>query len=227
MATGVDLSAYNSVENAADFADLRAALGIDQWNVYGASYGTELALTFVRLHPEGIRTVTLDGIVPNDAITPGAFWLSAQEGSNSLFRACAAQPSCESRYPQIGSTFKRLVRELEADPITTRVKVNGQTWKVVLDGGTLVNWFVRIESNVEDDRSHLLGLGQRELERKRVARLVAGSGGSARPMYQRTFEDGEPARPRGDDDRGLLRRRRRWFRRPSPPPTRNCRREGR
>jgi pimeloyl-ACP methyl ester carboxylesterase len=37
-ATGADLSAYNSTENAADFADLRKVLGFTTWNVYGTSY---------------------------------------------------------------------------------------------------------------------------------------------------------------------------------------------
>ena len=41
---GWDLSAYNTTENAADVADLRVALGIDQWNIYGVSYGSDLAL---------------------------------------------------------------------------------------------------------------------------------------------------------------------------------------
>ncbi|MGE7384263.1 alpha/beta hydrolase [Streptomyces sp. NPDC004126] len=50
--TGADLSAYNTTENAADVADLRTALGVDQWNVYGASYGTDLALTLMREHPQ-------------------------------------------------------------------------------------------------------------------------------------------------------------------------------
>jgi pimeloyl-ACP methyl ester carboxylesterase len=37
-ATGADLSAYNSTENAADFADLRNVLGLTTWNVYGTSW---------------------------------------------------------------------------------------------------------------------------------------------------------------------------------------------
>jgi pimeloyl-ACP methyl ester carboxylesterase len=39
----VDLAPYNTRENAADIADLRVALGIKEWNVYGVSYGTDLA----------------------------------------------------------------------------------------------------------------------------------------------------------------------------------------
>jgi pimeloyl-ACP methyl ester carboxylesterase len=37
---GWDVSAYNTRENAADVADLRVALGIPSWNIYGVSYGT-------------------------------------------------------------------------------------------------------------------------------------------------------------------------------------------
>ena len=63
-ATGVDLAAYNSTENAADIADLKVALGIDNWNVYGVSYGSRLALIVLRNHPQGIRSVVLDSVSP-------------------------------------------------------------------------------------------------------------------------------------------------------------------
>jgi pimeloyl-ACP methyl ester carboxylesterase len=52
VAAGVDLAAYNSTENAADIADLRVALGIDTWNVYGVSYGSKLALILLRDYPQ-------------------------------------------------------------------------------------------------------------------------------------------------------------------------------
>lgn len=34
---GINLQAYNSAENAADVADLRVALGYEEWNLYGVS----------------------------------------------------------------------------------------------------------------------------------------------------------------------------------------------
>ncbi|MDT7653290.1 MAG: hypothetical protein QOI36_4696, partial [Pseudonocardiales bacterium] len=43
-----DLAAYNTRENVADIADLRVALGIKEWNVYGVSYGTDLAQQLLR-----------------------------------------------------------------------------------------------------------------------------------------------------------------------------------
>lgn len=48
VAEGWDLAAYDSTQNAADVADLRVAMGIDEWNVYGVSYGTDLALQTLR-----------------------------------------------------------------------------------------------------------------------------------------------------------------------------------
>ena len=63
-ANGVDLASYNSTENAADIADLRVALGIDSWSVYGVSYGSRLALIVLRDHPQGIRSVVLDSVSP-------------------------------------------------------------------------------------------------------------------------------------------------------------------
>ncbi|MER6737372.1 alpha/beta fold hydrolase [Streptomyces puniciscabiei] len=139
---GVRLAAYNGTESAADYADLRLALGLKQWNVFGISYGTDLALTYLRQHPEGVRSVGIDGILPPSRAGSALTWSSARQGFDGLFKACAAQPACERRYPHLPATFDRLVRELEARPVTTTVTVPGRPApvKVVLDGGALVNW---------------------------------------------------------------------------------------
>lgn len=139
---GADLAAYDSTESAADYADLRVALGIDRWNVFGISYGTDLALIYLREHPEGVRSVGLDGVLPPSTAGPALTWTSARQGFDGVFQACARQPACARRYPNLSATFDRLVRELEARPVTTTVKVPGheEPVKVVLDGGALVTW---------------------------------------------------------------------------------------
>lgn len=144
LAMGVDLSAYNTTENAADFADLRRALGYAQWNVFGVSYGTDLALVLMRTHPEGIRSVVLDSTVPPDRVTFPAFWPNARDGFQNLFRACFAQVRCRTSYPRLEDTFTRLVRTLEARPTSAIVKGSpglGLT-KVEIDGGAVANWLV-------------------------------------------------------------------------------------
>ncbi len=139
---GADLSAYNGTESAADYADLRVALGIEQWNVFGISYGTDLALQYMRLHPAGIRSVGIDGVLPPSLAGGAVTWRAAREGFDGMFEACAEQPACNSRYPDLKGTFERLVVELEARPVTTTVTVPGhpEPVEVVLDGGVLVTW---------------------------------------------------------------------------------------
>ncbi|SOB86191.1 alpha/beta hydrolase [Streptomyces sp. 1331.2] len=143
-ADGTDLDAYNTTENAADFADLRRALGIERWNVYGYSYGTELALTYLRLHPEGIRSVAIDSVVPPDIVSLPWTWDSAREGIGAVLAACAAQPVCGRRFPDLPETLTEQTRRLEAHPLrlTAQPPSGGDPVEVVLDGGALVNLLV-------------------------------------------------------------------------------------
>ena len=143
-AEGIDLSGYNTTENAADFADLRHVLGIETWNVYGYSYGTDLALSYLRDHPEGIRTVTIDSVVPPDIVGLTWTWGSAREGLTTIFEACAADPACGRRYPDLMPTLTRVVKDLEAKPLVADVAPaeGAAPVKVILDGGTLVNLLV-------------------------------------------------------------------------------------
>ena len=141
LATGAHLSSYNTRENAADFADLRSALGIAEWNVLGVSYGTDLTQAYVRDHPEGIRSVVLDSVVPVSMILPD-YWGSTRDGFDNLFANCSAEASCDEAYPHLERTFTRLVNQLEVTPRTTTVRdpATGENVKVVLDGGALVDW---------------------------------------------------------------------------------------
>jgi pimeloyl-ACP methyl ester carboxylesterase len=139
-ATGAGLSAYNSTESAADFADLRKVLGIASWNVYGTSYGSYLAQTLMRDHPEDICSVVLDSVLPTTYTVP-ANWQNARYGFDNLFQACAAETACNA-HPRLEETFTGLVNKLEAEPLTTTVSdpATGEDLKVVLDGGALIDW---------------------------------------------------------------------------------------
>ncbi|WP_328764372.1 alpha/beta fold hydrolase [Streptomyces sp. NBC_00272] len=144
VADGVDLAAYNTTENAADFADLRTALGIEQWNVYGYSYGTNLALTYLREHPQGIRAVALDSLTPPALTVLPVTWSSVRQGIDAIVGACAAEPRCKSRYPDVARTLTEQVRKLEAHPLVlnARPPQGGDPVKVDLDGGALLNVLV-------------------------------------------------------------------------------------
>jgi pimeloyl-ACP methyl ester carboxylesterase len=94
-AAGAELSAYNSTESAADFADLRKVFGFNTWNIYGTSYGSYLAQTLMRDHPEGIRSVILDSVLPT-TYNVAANRQNARDGFDNIFKACAAEPACNA-----------------------------------------------------------------------------------------------------------------------------------
>ncbi|MFI1281466.1 alpha/beta fold hydrolase [Streptomyces sp. NPDC020858] len=176
VAEGIDLSAYNTTENAADFADLRKALKLRQWNVYGYSYGSNLALTYLRLHPEGIRAFAIDSITPPRDVTLPWTWGSTAEGIRNIFEACAAEPACKDRYPDLPRTLTEQVRKLEAQPLTLDVvpPSGGKPVKVVLDGGALLDLIVAFNPRPKDLPAALDELAEGNPERFAKAR-AAGS----------------------------------------------------
>ncbi len=121
-AAGADLDGYDTIHNAADLADLRVALGIDEWNLRGISYGSALAIETMRSHPEGIRSVLLDSIVPPDApfgaVGRGE---SALRAFGELYDACAADEACATTYGDLEALFTQAAERLDADPHETMV----------------------------------------------------------------------------------------------------------
>jgi pimeloyl-ACP methyl ester carboxylesterase len=142
---GYDLSAYNTTENAADIADLRTALKIDQWNIYGVSYGSDLALQLLRDHPEGIRSVVVDSLLPPQTNALTQWWPNAAEGLRAIFDACAAQQGCAAAYPVLSQEFTTAVQRLAKAPLSVEVPPSGAQpgRRVVIDGYRLANLVVQ------------------------------------------------------------------------------------
>lgn len=80
---GVDVNMYNNYHSAKDLRDLRRALGIEQWNVYGQSYGTMLALELMRQEPWRLRSAILDSSLP--PYSQGGLTLDAVADVKSAF----------------------------------------------------------------------------------------------------------------------------------------------
>ncbi|MET0863421.1 MAG: alpha/beta hydrolase [Nakamurella sp.] len=135
VASGVDLASYNSTENAADLADLRVALGISNWSVYGVSYGTRLALTLLRDHPEGIKSLVLDSVSPPVNNIADTWWSAPASSFKAIFAACAAQPTCAAAYPNLAADFTDTVNRLDATPLVVQTQdSSGAPITVNIDG---------------------------------------------------------------------------------------------
>lgn len=113
----VDLPAYNSAASAADIADLRAALGVAEWNLLGISYGTRLALTVMRDYPAGVRSVILDSTYPPQVDAWEEDAPNAYRSFRVLFDDCAADAACRAAYPDLERRFLALVERWNADPV--------------------------------------------------------------------------------------------------------------
>jgi pimeloyl-ACP methyl ester carboxylesterase len=120
-AEGINLSAYNSAATAADVEDLRIALGYDQWNLYGISYGTKLALTVMRDYPDGVRSVILDSVLPLQVDLQTTIIPNFEISLDLVFERCAADPACAQAYPDAKANYYKLVDMLDASPLTYNV----------------------------------------------------------------------------------------------------------
>lgn len=139
-AEGINLSAYNSVENAADVAALREALGYDEYNLYGVSYGSLLAQHVMRDHPEGLRSVILDAVAPTSINFVPDIAANTQRSLDLLFATCEADPACSASHPDLEEELFTLVEELNEEPVTMTVRdpVADQTYEAVLNGDVLL-----------------------------------------------------------------------------------------
>ncbi len=143
---GVNLSAYNSLENAADVEAIRAALGYDQINFYGVSYGTLLALHLMRHHPEHLRSVIIDGVVPTHLNFITQVAQAKERIFSQMFQSCANDPTCQANYPQLEAQFFTLVERLNDQPasVTLTDPDSGESVAARLDGDGLIDLMFQI-----------------------------------------------------------------------------------
>lgn len=123
---GVDLTAYNTVQNARDVTLLVKALRVPRVNLYGFSYGTRLALDVMRLIPGSLRAVILDSPLPDTVDYHGADDVENFESVlHDLLRRCQADETCDAAFPDAPQRFlrvlsgyarKRLLVEILVDP---------------------------------------------------------------------------------------------------------------
>ena len=116
-ASGVDLDGYTSEASADDIEDLRRALGYAKWNLYGLSYGTRLALTVLRRHPSGVRSVVLDSVLPPEVNFDEVASSNLLRALNAVFDGCASDRECGTAHPGLRRGFADLVAAADRQPL--------------------------------------------------------------------------------------------------------------
>jgi pimeloyl-ACP methyl ester carboxylesterase len=139
VAEGYNLSLYNTTQNAADVDAIRLALGYDEIDLYGASYGSFLAQAVMRDYPQHIRSVVMTSVLPLEtSFTIGDETVEA-DGIMRLIDTCAADEACNDAYPNLQDVLFQLIDDLNEDPVPIVVTDpdSGEMHDALLTGDTV------------------------------------------------------------------------------------------
>lgn len=115
---GVDITQYNSAVSARDIGELVKAAGYaGQYNLYGVSYGTRLALTAMRDLPENIRSVILDSTYPPEIQNYETAVTLYEEPYQQVFKLCRQDERCAAAFPDIEQRFIELLKKIGETPL--------------------------------------------------------------------------------------------------------------
>lgn len=120
-----DLRHYATWVAMQDADAVRAALGVQQVDVIGGSYGTRAALEYLRQFPQAVRRVVIDGVAPPDMVMPAAFSTDNQAAFDAVFTACETEPACRSRHPTLRADWRTLLASLPRE-VSVQHPVTGE-----------------------------------------------------------------------------------------------------
>ena len=119
MAAG-DLLAHLGTENVArDIDAVRAAMGDDQLNYLGYSYGTAIGQMLAELFPDRVRAMVIDGVLELGPTGTDLAVTQAQgfeRGFAAFADDCDADPSCPVG-PDATAALDELTARVEQDPV--------------------------------------------------------------------------------------------------------------
>jgi len=139
---GINLSAYNNMETAADIAMVMTTLGYDKFNMFGSSAGTMVAQHVMRDYPQRVRCVVLNAAVPLGQPFFKNMMSNASESLERMFEQCEADEASNAAYPDMEKKFFAYLKQLNKEPVTIAVKhpESGEEVSFVLNGDRLSTW---------------------------------------------------------------------------------------
>ena len=126
-----DMRFFTTTLAMQDFDAVREQLGVPQWNLVGASYGTRAALEYLRQFPQKVRRTVIDGVAPPDMVLPVSFSADGQAALEAMFKACEADlkgpAACNSQFPMLRQRWRDVLAGLPKQvsvnhPVTGKVE---------------------------------------------------------------------------------------------------------
>ncbi|HVY81690.1 MAG TPA: alpha/beta hydrolase [Steroidobacteraceae bacterium] len=137
LSTHADVAYYTTSVAVRDLDIVREALGYEQINLYGGSYGTRVAQHYLRRFPQRTRAMILDGVVPPDLALGPQIALDAENALLGILTRCANDKACAERFGDPVVTYRRLVETVRSKsvPVDFTDPTTGQ--RSTLDFGLL------------------------------------------------------------------------------------------
>jgi pimeloyl-ACP methyl ester carboxylesterase len=117
-----DLTLYTTDIAMDDIEDARVWLGYGKINLNGGSYGTRAAQTFLRRHPQSVRTAVLNGVVPMDETLPISHAAGGQRSLDLLLGWCEKDPACHGAFPEVRKEFQAVLDRLAQGPVGVEIE---------------------------------------------------------------------------------------------------------
>ncbi len=116
---GIDVNGYSIEEHANDVNDLAYALNLDQFIIYGFSYGTHIGMTVMKLFPGRVSKAILAGAdAPNQAFNYPRY---LDDHIEMLAGMVALDKNLSKSIPDFTQLVNRVMTKLEDNPATVNV----------------------------------------------------------------------------------------------------------
>ena len=126
---------YTTTIAMQDYDKVRAALGYEQLNLFGVSYGSRAAQVYLRLFPDHVRTMVLDSVVPQTLALGSEHALQLDQALDRILDACEMQPDCQQAFPDSRENLRQMADALTENPVTLSVDhpLTGRAYELKFD----------------------------------------------------------------------------------------------
>ena len=104
-----------------DIDAAREALGYEMVNLYGGSYGTRAAQVYYRLFPERVRSIVLDGVVPQTLGLGTEHAIKLDQAIYKVLDGCEADTLCAQEFPGSADKLRNLIATIGDQPVDVTV----------------------------------------------------------------------------------------------------------
>jgi pimeloyl-ACP methyl ester carboxylesterase len=121
LAGTADLTQYTTRNAVEDLEQSRQLLGYRKIDIIGYSYGTRLALEYMRRHGANVRSATLSGPFAPEFAMPAGVARHAQASQQVVIDKCLDDASCRRAYPDLRDDLAKLEHRLDAEGVAASV----------------------------------------------------------------------------------------------------------